>query len=466
MQERVFRANAQQPRSHVNQGGDEEVGRRVRVQAPRTPFQLGLLELAQHQPTPFGFERLADDVVQQDILGREHGAPDHFAFPTAIGVLDRQQAIGCPPQRGVGGVLRRVRLTPGPWIPTERLHGGQKRARQLLLSPFGHVVAAACLLPQFPNGAQEVSEAHRQRLNDVAGLVPGNRVVGAQDRPGNGANHDRVERKAQTGERCVFTGEQAHGLVAELGIGPPVLIDSLPEHRRLHPMIREHLVQTHGKELGCANFLRPPGGELVEALPVGQGERIAETEGHAHRGQRVVMPRRVADEHSTGVPIGHPGSQLVGRGLVLSRSQGFNKPGTDRFRQQAGVGLREHADPVPGVPMAQRHVRDDAHLMRSQAKHENRTRPAQHHVPVTFIGQGRPFGHQTDHPGAGHALGGQAQRLTHHRGPAVGTDNPCGWQGLHGAVQCKSEPVVLDCPHPRTAVEVHAGFVGDRGVQS
>ena len=59
----------------------------MRVQTPNAAFQLGPFELAQHQPAPLRWEWPVDDVVQQDVLRGEHGAPNHFAFPSPVRVL-------------------------------------------------------------------------------------------------------------------------------------------------------------------------------------------------------------------------------------------------------------------------------------------------------------------------------------------------------------------------------------------
>ena len=94
--------DTEQSRRDVDQCGDEQVRRRVLVQAPRAVFESGPFEGTQHTPASAGIELPPDDVVQQHILRRQHGAPNHFAFPGAVLSLEPQQARGRGLQRRPG----------------------------------------------------------------------------------------------------------------------------------------------------------------------------------------------------------------------------------------------------------------------------------------------------------------------------------------------------------------------------
>ncbi len=80
------------------------------------------------------------------------------------------------------------------------------------------------------------------------------------------------------------------------GAHPPAAIDRPPEDDRLVPAVREHLVDAYAQQFGGAGFPQPPRRGLPEADALGERQRVAEAEGHPHRGHWVVVASRVADQ--------------------------------------------------------------------------------------------------------------------------------------------------------------------------
>ena len=147
-------------------------------------------------------------------------------------------------------------------------------------------------------------------------------------------------------------------------------------------MIGKDLVEPHGEELRSAGRLETLSGEVVKVLALDQRQRIAETEGHSHRGQGMVVSGRIANKHSTGAPVCDARPQLIGRDLELPRPQRFDERRPQCFRQHTGIRVRQEANPVPGCPAVQWDINDDPDTMLSQTVYEHWTRSTAQHMSI------------------------------------------------------------------------------------
>ena len=111
-------------------------------------------------------------------------------------------------------------------------------------------------------------------------------------------------------------------------------------------MIGKDLVEPHGEQLRHMGRPEALGGEVAKVPALGEGERIAETEGHADRRHGVVMPGRVADQHAKRGAVSDARPQLIGCNVELPRPQRLDERRPESLRQQGGIGFRQEADPV------------------------------------------------------------------------------------------------------------------------
>ena len=182
----------------------------------------------------------------------------------------------------------------------------------------------------------------------------------------------------------------------------PTPVDRTPERHRLGPVIGHDLVKPHGEHLRSTSPLETLGGEVRKVLTLGQRKRIAETEGHAHRRHGVVVPGRITNKHSTCVPVRDARPQIIGRDAELPRLQRFDKRRPQGFRQEPGIRVRQKTNPVPMVQAVQWDIKNDPDAVLCQMVHENWTRSATQHMPITFQRQLHPFDDDPYHPRAGH----------------------------------------------------------------
>ena len=440
------------------------MGRGVLVHPPRAALETGPFEGAQHAPAPVPVERPPDDVVQKHILGGEHGAPDHLAFPGAVLSLKIHQAGGRALRCGAG--VRRLRLAraAAPWIADPR-HGAQKRAGQRVAGPLVPSSTRGFLPVQLHNRAQEPPETHGEGQKDVAGLARSERPAGLRNSRGDPPDRRRAERKAELDRGPVLAGEYPRGPVSVRGIRPPTPVDRLSERHRFRPVIGKDLVESHREELRAAGGTESPGDEVAKYAALGERQRVAESQGHTHGGHGVVVPRRVPDKHAARVPVRNARPQPIGRGVEIPHPQRRDERGPERVRQQAGTGFRQKAHPIPGRPAIQRHVDDDPDATVPQTVYEDRPRPAEQHMSETLERQADIVQRNPEHPRAEHRVGRQAERLTDDRSPAVGADNPRGAQKSIGPVHGISQPLVFDPVHPRAENKVDPRLVLDRFAQ-
>ena len=148
------------------------------------------------------------------------------------------------------------------------------------------------------------------------------------------ARDHRSERcQHKVGHRGFFAGEQPHRSVANDAMRPPVAVDRAPERCRFESMIGKDLVQPHGEQLRGAGCLESPGGEIPEVSPFRQRGRIAEAERHAYCRHRMVMARRIADQHPPRRAVGDARPEFIGRRVEVSppisadRNAGLNASG-------------------------------------------------------------------------------------------------------------------------------------------
>ena len=203
------------------------------------------------------------------------------------------------------------------------------------------------------------------------------------------------------------------------------------------------------------------GGEVPKVPAPSERKRIAEAEGHADRRHGMVVPGRIADQHPARAPVCDARPQLIGRGIELACPQRLDEGRPESPRQQPGAGLRQEGDPVPGRPAVQRKIDDDPDATAGQTVYENRTRPAQHHMPVAFEGQARLAYRHPQHPRAEYRVRGESQRLAHDRSPAVGADDARGGYGAFIAAYGKSDPPAIDRLDPRVGNEIDVGLFLD-----
>ena len=310
-----------------------------------------------------------------------------------------------------------------------------------------------------------MSDTDPERASHVAGAAPGRQAEGVPERAENRVGRDGEERQAEARDRRVFTGQEARGPVADRGTCPPAPVDCLAHRHRLDPVVRKDLVQAERQELRRPGRLPAARHKPAEITVLGDGQRIVESEGHPHRRQGVVVPRRIADEHPARRSIGDPRLQFVGRRLEVAAPQGVDEGRAHRVRQQLGVGFRQHGDPVPGSPVVQWDIDDDAHALRSQIEHEDGARSTENHMAVSLVRETDAFGNQPDHARAGCALRRKPERAAHDGSAAVRADHPFRRHRLLRPVDRERKPPVFDRAHPPAAIEVHAGFVFERRVQ-
>ena len=182
--QRIAALHPRQSRGHIDQGRHEKVRSRVFVQAPPTARQAGLREVAENASAPTGRERPADEVMQQHILRGQHGAPGHLAFPTAVFVLEVQQAPRRAPQCGIR-VHGCDRAGAAGAVVVARAHGDEKSFRQPVRCFPYPVGARAGGVSQVAKTAPAVADAHRQCLHRVACPTPGapgRRIAAARPR--------------------------------------------------------------------------------------------------------------------------------------------------------------------------------------------------------------------------------------------------------------------------------------------
>ena len=431
------------------------------VQAPCAAFETGPFEGAQHTPAPPGLQRPPDNAVQQRVLRGEHGAPDHLAFPGPVFSLEPQEALGRAPQcrTGVGrfDFLRAGR--PGGF--DTRRHGVQERAGEVVPGLPAFLPAFAPRLPQVANAAPEPPEANGERMKDGPGPTRCEPTEGQRGFPCHRPGDRSAKCEGHAGRGPVFAGQYPRGPVPVHRIRPPAPVDRVSEGHRLRTMIGEDLVEPHCEELGNAARPETFGGEVLKALVLGERQRIAETEGHADRRHGMVVPGRIADQHPARTPVCGAQPHLIGRRIELTRLQCIDEGRSKCARQQPGAGFRQEADPVPGRPAVQRNIDDDPYATIRQTVYENRARPAQHDMSVAFERQARFRYRDPQHPRAEHRVRGQAQRLAHDRGPAVGADNAGSGYGAFRAIYREGNALVIDRIDPRVGKEVDIGLVLD-----
>ena len=109
-QQRGLGIDAQGSAGDVDQGGDEQVRRAVRVEAPRAVGEAGRREIAQQSPAPHRVDGALREVADEHVLRGEHGGPHQLALPAAVFALQVHEMPAGARQRGLGI----VRCDPPP----------------------------------------------------------------------------------------------------------------------------------------------------------------------------------------------------------------------------------------------------------------------------------------------------------------------------------------------------------------
>src|SRR5690606_4179580 len=270
-------------------------------------------------------------------------------------------------------------------------------------------------------------------------------------------------RRAEGAAARVGARKDLHGAAALALIGPQGAEHRAAYLRRARIVAAEAVVERVREQLGnvAAARLRV----LVEAARGGERATVEEAHRQAHRGHRVQVPDRVADERDLGAVDGAP--------EVGARAEAVDGPGAGAALERGVEGgaelLGEHRREAvpeelagPGARAERdRDVQAAADDVVADAVEERGPRAAEDDVAEALARHRDAAQLDRGHVREGRARGRELQALAHDRGAAVGADHAAcpHLEARAGAPILDADEAALDADHARVGEDLDAAEV-------